>query len=155
MFEINSKPKSITIQIKSKNGLWTNIATINAHIRKLSYEEVCTILDSYSSLYGSNCYLRVINEYKKTIISTKSSPFCEMMDSHDIITVKASNETEVKTFIKSNNDFIPNMREFQKLVARHGGILKWVPYRLDASDNFLICGRLILHDKTTLTVAFH
>ena len=155
MFEINSKPKKITIQVKNKNGLWTTLTKMESKMRHFTFDEVKAILEAYVSLYGSYTLIRIINEWNKTILSTRSIEFCEYIGAHELITVKFKECKELKMFIKTPNDVIPNTRLFQRFVAAHGGILKWQPYDIDASDNYLICGRLTLCDNTTLTVAFH
>ena len=155
MFEINSKPKKITIQVKSKNGLWTTLTKMESKIRHFTFNEIKTILDAYISLYDSGTLIRIINEWNKTILSTRSVEFCENMNAHDLITVKYTDNEDPKMFIKTHNNVIPNTRMFQRYVASHGGILKWQPYHVDSSDNYLICGRLTLCDNTKLTVAFH
>lgn len=153
MFEINSKPKNITIQKKSKSGEWITLVHLEAHRRRFTYEEVSSILKTYISESDIEQSFRVVNEYKKTILSSQSLYFCDCLSASDLITVIYEDNVEV--FTKGNNSKIKNIREFQKLIARNGGIKKWKFYIVDKSDNYLTCGKLILRNDMKITVGFH
>lgn len=155
MFEINSKPVKITIQHKNSNGLWTDDVTLEGKRRKFSYDEVRELLYLYRDLTIGDKAIRVINEYGKTILSSSSVLFCEMLNNHDLITVKKFKEEEMETYIRSNNPFIKNYRDFQRIIASHKGIRRWQSYPVEKSDDYLVCGRLTLRDGTIYTVAFH
>lgn len=154
MFEVNSKPKNITIQKKNCNGSWNKLCTMSSKSH-FSYDEIRNIYEAYQATYGSNAYIRIINEYNKTLLSSKSIDFCDMLETYDLITVKNMNENGVETYIKGNNEYLKNIRDFQRIIARHGGIARWYPFDIDKTDNFLICGRLRLRDEKEVTVAFH
>lgn len=152
MFEINSKPKSITVQKKSKSGDWITVTHLEAHRRHFSFEEVSSILKTYETSNNFSSY-RVINEYKKTILSSQSSSFCDCLSMSNIITVV--DEDIVSVYTNGNNSKIKSIREFQKFIARNGGIKKWKFYTIDKSDNYITCGKLTLRNDKNITVSFH
>lgn len=152
MFEINSKPKRITIQKKTKSGDWITSFHLEAHRRHFDYEEISDILKTFSPSEDYIQY-RVLNEYKKTILSTQSISFCDNLSQCDLITVYNNNTIEVYT--KGNNPKIKHFREFQKFIAKNGGIKKWKFYPIDKDDNYLLCGKLTLRNNTEVSVAFH
>ena len=152
MFEINSKPKRITIQKKTKSGDWISSLHLEAHRRHFDYEEISHLLKSFSSSENDVQY-RVLNEYKKTILSTQSISFCDNLSLSDLITVH--NNDVIDVYTKGNNPKIKHIREFQKFIAKNGGIKKWKFYPIDKNDNYLLCGKLTLRNNTEVSVAFH
>lgn len=158
MFEINSNPKSITIQKKSGSGDWLTISKMQSHRRHFSFIEVKNMLRAYSATYDNQCAIRVANEYGKTILSSYSLLFLETVFDYKLITVKYLDENDnqnLNIFCKANNPNMKNIREFQRYISRNGGIRKWQPYSIDKEDDYLKCGRLHLRSGKCCTVAFY
>ena len=156
MFEINSKPKSITIQIRVKSGEWMTITKLNAYRRYFSFAEISDLLDIYEVRHNEN--VRILNEYDKVILSSSSHSFCRLLDKMGVITTHWLNNEDIKnvtTYSASYNTLLPNVRDFQRLVARHGGIKKWKQYPLEKKDDYTLCGKLTFRDGKMMTVAFY
>lgn len=155
MFEINSKPKYITIQQQVKSGDWVSIAKMNAHRRHFSFEEIENLLNLYENIY--NTAIRILNEHEKIILSSSSHNFCCLLNNAAVITTHLLNDDDknITTYSVAYNTLLPNVRDFQRYIARHGGIKKWKSYPLEKKDDYTICGKLTLRDDTSLTVAFY
>ena len=156
MFEINSKPKQITIQVRVKSGEWMTLTKLNAHRRYFSFEEITSLMDIYENLY-KEC-VRILNDHNKVILSSSSYGFCRLLNNASIITphwLNNEDENNVTTYSGPYNTLLPNIRDFQRLVARHGGIKKWKQYPLEERDDYTLCGKLTLRDGSSMTVAFY
>ena len=156
MFEINSKPKQITIQVRVKSGEWMTLTKINAHRRYFSFDEVMSIMDLYEHLH--NEAIRILNDYNKVILSSSSYCFCRLLDNAAVVTthwLNSEDKNNLTTYSIPYNTLIPNIRSFQRLVARHGGIKKWKQYPLEERDDYTICGKLTFRDGQSMTVAIY
>ena len=155
MFEINSKPKHIIIQQQVKSGDWLTVTKMDAHRRCFSFEEIANLLDLYEVIYNTS--IRILNDYDKVILSTASYGFCRLLENAGIVTSHILNDDpkNVTAYSVAHNTLLPNIRDFQRFIARHGGVKKWKQYPIEKKDDYTICGKLILRDETALTVAFY
>lgn len=156
MFEINSKPKKLTIQSQVKSGDWMTITKLTSHRRSFSFDEVINLMNVYENIYESS--IRILNEYDKVIISTSSSEFCRLLKNSSIVVSHWLNNEDTKNFTTYSgpyNNLLPNIRDFQRIIARHGGVKKWKSYPLEQKDDYTICGKLTLRDGEMMTVAFY
>ena len=155
MFEINSKPKKISIQVRVKSGDWLTVSKIDAYRRYFSFEEIAFLLDVYESMYGEN--VRVLNEYSKVILSSASYNFCRHLENANVITTHwiDDDKKNVTTYSVPFNSLLPSIRDFQRLVARNGGIKKWKQYSLEKKDDYTLCGKLTFRNGRVMTVAIY
>ena len=126
MFEINSKPKKLTIQTQVKSGDWMTITKLTSYRRCFSYDEVINLLIAYENVYNSS--IRILNEYDKVIISTFSSEFCRLLKNSSIVVSHWLNNEDTKnstTYSVPYNTLLPKFRVLQRTIARHGGVKKW------------------------------
>lgn len=173
MFELNSKPKRLTVQKHSNANLWTTVCVFSkgeGDNSSFTEEEVSNIIDLYNDTVHS---IRVLNEHGKVILSTASMNFCMGVCSYTKISVggmideayiedengkKSIEKLGIKEglvdFTCFKNPHITHIREFQRYIARRGGIKRWVEYPRDANDGYIRCGKLTFKDGTSVTVSY-
>lgn len=157
MFELNCKPKKLTIQRHTYSNNWKTEAIIIKPNEKsnhsFSFGDVVDIFKCFSN--STDCSIRILNDYDKVIMSSASFDFLfSVWIDSNLLVVNYLTENRIENY-SSNNKSFKHIREFQKYIGRQGGIKHVTRYSEDKTDGFIRVWKVYFKNGTYVTVGIY
>lgn len=171
--EVRTEPIEITIQRKTKRGLWENIANIvTAH--RMAFDEIKELIYVYwinnasadaltlkkSSPYDDHIRAVIIGRKSGRIIQVLSSDglnFYESLGAHfknSYWSVYNKKSGDKKIYTNIDGSIFNTFEDFHQFIIEHQGVKKARMRNSDEADDWLKTWDVIFNDDTEISLSF-